>query len=340
MVLAELQSSGQLSNEVSDRLFEAILNREWSKGQVTGLLVALRLLGETSGILQAGVRALQKRSIAVEHTQPVVFDAVSVAGSDEQSLDVSVGVAIIAAAAGVTTITQSATGAVGQVGSADILAALGLAREVPSANLLDVLEGASIASANAAAHHPRLSALTGPARELGLLTVVDTLTALINPARPTHLLMGARSDDTRRVAAAALQPGSVKRAWVVHSSEGRSLVSPCASTRISVLSGSRVMESEVSPQDFGLRPAGPEALIGGTAKAHAKILEAILAGEEHPARATLLVNAAASLAIIKDTRLPEACRLAQRLIDKGKALETLRSWQRLTLQYARARQAG
>jgi anthranilate phosphoribosyltransferase len=52
----------------------------------------------------------------------------------------------------------------------------------------------------------------------------------------------------------------------------------------------------------------------------------VLSGKPHAARGALVLNAAAGLAISKDLRLQDAAALAEKMLDTGKARETLESW--------------
>jgi anthranilate phosphoribosyltransferase len=81
---------------------------------------------------------------------------------------------------------------------------------------------------------------------------------------------------------------------------------------VSVVTPDAVQERVVAPEDFGLTRSPPGALAGGDPEHNAGILRQILAGDIHPARTALLLNAAASLAIARGLELRGARRWPRR----------------------------
>ena len=80
----------------------------------------------------------------------------------------------------------------------------------------------------------------------------------------------------------------------------------------------------INPEDFGLNKCTKDDLKGGTPEENAKITRAILNGEKGPKRDAVLMNAGASLYIGgKADSFAAGIKLAEQLIDSGKALETL-----------------
>jgi anthranilate phosphoribosyltransferase len=126
--------------------------------------------------------------------------------------------------------------------------------------------------------------------------------------------------------AAALRDLGVQ-AWVVHSEDGLDEISPYAPTHVSVVSSGSIEERCIAPEDFRLTPSAPGAIDGGEPEQNAAILRLVLAGEPHPARAALVLNAAASLALARGLSLPAAAELAQATLDSGAVLRTLQVWQ-------------
>ena len=98
----------------------------------------------------------------------------------------------------------------------------------------------------------------------------------MNPARPTHQLVGVYDDALRPVMAEALGRLGLRRAWVVRSEDGLDEVSPTGRTRISVLENGRVTERTIGPSDLGVAPIALEALRGGDATENAGVLTSIL----------------------------------------------------------------
>jgi len=213
-------------------------------------------------------------------------------------------------------------------GSADVFEAMGIPIDVPPARQKSVLREAGIAFLFATAHHPALKHASQARRELGARTIFNVLGPLANPARATHQLVGVYEDSLRSIVAHALGGLGTKRAWIVRSEDGLDEVSPCAPTRVSELADGQVREFVVTPGDFGIEHMARSALAGGDAEFNARALGAILAGEAHPAREAVVLNAAAALCVATGESPRDSASRARRAIDEGATKDTLERWRR------------
>lgn len=325
-VFAELRSSGGLRASTARQVFDAIFAGDWTAAQIAGLLIALQMQGETAEVLGAAAAALRANMLTVDHSFPVVLDTCGTGGDGLGTINVSTGAALIVAAAGVPVAKHGNRAASSRSGSADVLSALGISLDVPPGAQARVLSEAKIAFLFAPAHHPAMKHAGPPRRDLGVRTIFNMLGPLANPARATHQLVGAFSDEVRHLMASALRELGVSGAWVVHSEDGLDEISPYAPTRVSVVESGRLRERVVTPEDFGLARSAPGALDGGGPEENAAIIRRILAGEPHPARTALVLNAAASLALARGSTLTVAATLAAEALDSGAAATTLRLW--------------
>jgi anthranilate phosphoribosyltransferase len=329
-VLAELESPGGLGAETARRVFDAILKGEWAPTLIAGLLVALRLRGESAVVVGAAARALRANMLPLEHVLPVVFDTCGTGGDGLGTVNVSTGAALIVAAAGVPVAKHGNRAASSRSGSADVLGALGVNLDVPPAAQRQVLEQANIAFLFAPAHHPAMKFAGPPRRELGVRTIFNMLGPLANPARATHQLVGAYSHGVRQIMAEALLDLGITSAWVVHAEDGLDEISPFGPTRVSVVEGGRIQERVVTPADFGFAPSATGAINGGGPEENAGIIQRVLAGEAHPAATALLLNAGASLALARGGSLRDGAELARATVASGAALRTLETWREVT----------
>ena len=325
-VFAELQTERAMSPLVARRVFDSILAGGWTPVQIGAFLVSLELLGQTSTVIAAAAKAMRAKMVEVKHDLPLVFDLCGTGGDGKNTINVSTGAAIIMAAAGVPVAKHGNRAASSRAGSADVLAALGIPLDLPPLAAAEVLRATNITFLFAQEYHPAMKYAAGPRRELGVPTIFNLLGPLCNPALPTHQLVGIFSEERRPALAAALASLGVKGAWVVRGEDGLDEISPYGPTRLSVITGGRVEEGVVSPEDFGLLRSPQGALDGGDAQRNAGILREVLSGKPHAARGALVLNAAAGLAIAKDLRLQDAAALAEQMLDSGKARECLESW--------------
>ncbi|MET0795139.1 MAG: anthranilate phosphoribosyltransferase, partial [Polyangiaceae bacterium] len=138
-----------------------------------------------------------------------------------------------------------------------------------------------------------------------------------------HQLLGAFDDASRPVLAGALSELGTKRSWVVRSEDGLDEMSPFAATRISEIDGGKVREFSLTPEDFGLPRSPAGAIAGGEPTHNARVLEAILRNEEHPAKDAVLLNAAAALVVALGLEPKAATARARQVLQSGAASESL-----------------
>jgi anthranilate phosphoribosyltransferase len=329
-VLGRLLAAGPMAaGDVRDA-FDEIFAGRWTAVQVGAFAVALRMTGESAGTIVAAAEALRSTMTVVEHDLPIVVDTCGTGGDGAHTLNLSSGAALVVAACELHVAKHGNRSASSRCGSADVFEAMGIPIDVPPMRQAEVLREAGIAFLFAQAHHPALRHAAQARRELGTRTIFNALGPLVNPARPTHQLVGVYDDALRPLAARALGALGAKKAWVVRGEDGLDEVSPCAPTRVSEWTGDgEVRERVVTPEDFGLPRLPRAAVAGGDVDDNARALAAILEGQPHRARDAVVLNAAAALAIATGEELKACTARARRAIDRGDARETLDRWRRV-----------
>jgi anthranilate phosphoribosyltransferase len=316
--------------------FEAILAGAWTPAQIAGLLVALRLRGETASDITAAASAMRAAMIAVDHGLESTLDTCGTGGDGLGTLNVSTAAAVVVASLGISVAKHGNRAISSRSGSADVVEALGVPIDVPAERHGHVLREAGITFLFAPAHHPAMKHAGPVRRELGIRTIFNVLGPLANPARATHQLLGTYDDALRPVMAETLRALGTRRAWVVRGEDGADEVSPSGPTRVTELDGDRIRERIVAPEDFGVQRSGGAALAGGDAAANAKAIESILRGEPHPAQSAVVLNAAAAAVVAQGGEPKDATEKVLAALASGRAFATLERWRAAA---ARARTA-
>ncbi|MCX8135215.1 MAG: anthranilate phosphoribosyltransferase [Roseococcus sp.] len=328
-VLARLADGARLAESEAEAAFNIIMAGEATPAQIAGLLMAMRVRGETVAELTGAVRALRAHMTAVEAPAGAI-DIVGTGGDASGSLNISTAAALVVAGCGVPVAKHGNRALSSKSGAADALAALGVNLDVPIERLPEVIRSAGICFLLAPRHHPALRHAGGARMELGTRTLFNLLGPLANPARVTRQMTGAFSAQWLRPMAEALARLGTERAWVVHG-QGLDEIALSGPTRVVELNAGAIREFSISPADAGLPEAPPEAIRGGDPAENALALRALLEGAPGPYRDIVLLNAAAALVVAgRAADLREGAAMAARALDEGRAKAALEALVRAT----------
>src|SRR5262249_41022447 len=134
------------------------------------------------------------------------------------------------------------------------------------------LDQVGLAFLFAPAVHSAMKYVQPARRELRLRTGFNLLGPLTNPAHASAQVVGVYSDDLVEKLAEALSMLGLRRALVVHGSDGLDEVTITGPTRIADVRNGLVHSYEVTPEEFGLTPSPMETIAGGDATANAAII--------------------------------------------------------------------
>ncbi len=321
-VLAALAQGETLSAEQSEAAFSLIMSGEATPAQIAGMLMAMRVRGETVAEMTGAVRAMRARMIEVE-APPGAIDVCGTGGDGAATLNVSTAVTFVLAGAGIPVAKHGNRALSSQTGGADVLSVLGVDIDAAPSRLAGILRDAGSVFLFAPKHHAALRHAAGPRVELGTRTIFNLLGPLASPARVRRQLTGTFALQWLRPMAEALQALGTECAWIVHG-QGLDELTVAGDNRVAALEQGKIREFIIRPDDAGL-PVSPVASIrGGDPKHNAAALLRLLQGEAGPYRDTVLLNAAAGLIVAGAIdNLTAGVALAARTIDDGAALAAL-----------------
>jgi anthranilate phosphoribosyltransferase len=302
-------------------------------------LTALAQKGETPGEIAAFVHALRGKSISPPldpawRDAREILDVVGTGGDRLGTFNISTATALICAAAGVTVAKHGNRAVTSQAGSADVLEALGVPMDLSPPDAARSLRERRFAFFFAPAYHPVIKHIASARKlcaERGQRTIFNYLGPLLNPVRPSAMLVGVPQPELCEPLARVLQSLGVRRAMVVcgqvqiSGSKGAGAID-----ELSTLGGNTIAEfyqergfatSILSPVQFPLQPAALADLVGGDRHVNAEIIRRLFRGEERgPKRDAVLLNSAAALFVAGQSKsLAEGWDLAGQTIDSGRA---------------------
>lgn len=322
-LIAKAASGTALSREEASGAFGILMSGEATPAQIGGLLMALRVRGETVDEIAGAVSVMRAKMTRVQ-APPEAIDIVGTGGDASGSYNISTCAAFIVAAAGVPIAKHGNRALSSRSGAADVLAELGVAIDLSPIGIAACIEKAGIGFMFAPAHHAAMKHV-GPARvELGTRTIFNLLGPLSNPAGVDRQLVGVFAREWVRPVAEVLAALGTRRALVVHGSDGLDEMTTTGATHCAAVEDGAVREFDVAPDEVGLPRADLSALKGGDAAHNADAVRAVLAGEPGAFRDIACLNAAGALVVAETVEtLEQGVARAQDLLDSGAAMKRL-----------------
>ena len=322
-ILARLANAERLTESEAEDAFGIIMGGEATPAQIAGLLMAMRVRGETVAEMTGAVRAMRARMVAIT-AQADAMDLVGTGGDGAGTLNISTATAMVVAGAGVPVAKHGNRNLSSKSGAADAISALGISLDVPIDRLPAVLAEAGMVFLMAPRHHASMRHAAGPRVELGTRTIFNLLGPMANPARVKRQMTGAFAPEWLRPMAETLARLGTERAWLVHGQGLDELTLAGESQVVSLEADGSIREFTVAPEDAGLPRAPTEAVKGGDPAHNAAALEALLKGEPGAYRDVVLLNAAAALIVAgRAVDLRQGAAIAAKAINDGAALGVL-----------------
>ncbi|WP_424813870.1 anthranilate phosphoribosyltransferase [Roseococcus sp. YIM B11640] len=327
--LARLAAGETLAESEAESAFGIIMAGEATPAQIAGMLMAMRVRGETVAEMTGAVRAMRARMIPVEVPGGAV-DIVGTGGDASGSLNISTASAMVVAGAGVPVAKHGNRALSSRSGAADALSALGINLDIPLERLPETLREVGMVFLLATRHHAALRHAGGARVELGTRTIFNLLGPLANPGRVKFQMTGAFSADWLQPMAETLGRLGTERAWLVHG-QGMDELAISGPSEVVELSGGRTRRFNVTPEDAGLPVHPIEAIKGGEPAENAVALVELLEGKPGAYRDMVRLNAGAALLVAgRVATLREGAALAAESIDTGRALDVLNRLRRVT----------
>lgn len=301
-----------------------IMEGKCSDAQISGLLMGLRMKGETVEEITGSAKLMRIKSNHVDVHSDFTIDTCGTGGDGANTFNISTTVSFIAAAAGVPVVKHGNRSVSSRCGSADVLEALGVNIQLEPEEVQRCVEECNLGFMFAPNFNPAMKYAARARKELGVRTIFNVLGPLVNPAKAKGQVLGVFDADLTHTIAEVLNKLEVERALVVHGMDGLDEITTTRETKISKLENGRIEDYFISPEDFGLERANSLDLVGGDAQENARILKEILQGKEGAKRDIVLLNAAAAIYVGKKANsIEEGLEIARSTIDEGLAFEKL-----------------
>ena len=309
---------------------DEIMSGEASEVQMSAYLTAMSMKGETIEEITASAKAMRDHCVRLLNDKEVL-EIVGTGGDGSNTFNISTTSSIVISAAGVPVAKHGNRSASSKCGAADVLEELGVNIYIEPEKSLKCLREIDLCFLFAQNYHLSMKYVAGVRKELSIRTIFNILGPLTSPAGASMEVLGVYERELLEPLADVLNNLGVKSAMVVYGLDGMDEISASDKTAVCELKDGKTMTYELSPEYFDMEIASKEDLVGGDARENAKITLSILNGEKGPKRNAVLLNSAAGFYVAgRVDSLKEGVKLAEEIIDSGKALKQLEKFIEVT----------
>ncbi|AUI66357.1 MULTISPECIES: anthranilate phosphoribosyltransferase [Glaesserella] len=322
-LLEKLFNHQTLSQTESHFLFQHLMQGKLSSEQLAGVLIALKLRGETIAEIAGAVTA------TLEHAQPFATpdypfaDIVGTGGDGANTINISTASAIVAASMGLKIAKHGSRSVSSKTGASDVLTALGIDVSISAEKARQALDNTHLCFLFAPQYHQGFKYAIPVRQALKTRTLFNILGPLVNPARPKHQLLGVYSPELIKTYAETVNSLNHRHTIVVHGS-GLDEVAVHGETQVAEVENGEICYFSLTPEDFGVQTHSLEALKGGEPVENAAKITALLQGKGEAAHIdAVAVNVAMLMRLFGERDLKTNTAKVKAHLATGKAFDTL-----------------
>ncbi|MFO1435519.1 MAG: anthranilate phosphoribosyltransferase [Gammaproteobacteria bacterium] len=330
-ILRTLVDGRNLNGAEMEQAMRAIMSGEATPAQIGGLLIGLRVKGETVEEIAAAASVMRELVTPVRvHAEPLI-DTCGTGGDKSNTFNISTTSAFVVAAAGGKVAKHGNRSVSSTCGSADVLEAAGARLDLTPEAVARCIETLGVGFMYAPAHHAATRHAVGPRRELGVRTLFNVLGPLTNPAGAKRQVIGLYSAHWLEPLAEVLrQLGSV-HVLLVHAQDGLDEISLAASTEVAELNNGDISRYRISPEDIGVVASNLDDICVRTPGESLALVRTVLANKPGPALEIVCANAGAAIYTCGlSSNIAEGVDRARTVIASGAAQQAFESFIRLT----------
>ncbi|MDR2300587.1 MAG: anthranilate phosphoribosyltransferase [Deltaproteobacteria bacterium] len=317
-VFEALGRGQDLDEDMAERIFERLMDGELSQAQAGALLMSLRTKGETPVEVAAAARSVLNRATPVSLFAGEALDVVGTGGDNRFSFNCSTATALTVAALGHMVLKHGNRSVSSKSGSADVLERLGFDIELSQDELSRRLKNEKFVFLYAPQYHPAFKHIMPVRRELGVRTLFNILGPLVNPARPSHRLIGVYQSELLDLMAGALARLGPMTAAVVHGAGGYDELTSMGPAQVRLIKDRTITPMTLDPADYGLEPCSPEDLTISDPRQGAEVLKKLLNGQgSKPMTDMLIFNVGMALFLLRGGPMPDRITEARKAVLAG-----------------------
>lgn len=329
--LVKLMNREHLTRYEINQLANAMFNGELTDSQLSAILIALAMKGETVDEMTGIVEVVREKALDIPTTITTAMDNCGTGGDLSFSFNVSTTAAFVLAAGGVKMAKHGNRSISSKSGSADVLEALGINLYHTPQELSDIFDQTGLIFLFAQHVHPNMRYVMPVRRELEVRTVLNLIGPFTNPVDLDTQLLGTSRPDLLETTAQVLKSLGRRRAVVVTGPDGMDEASLDGVNHYALLDESgNITTHSFDYQSIGMSRVTLQEIRGGEGKENAEILKNVLKNIPSPFLEVTVLNAGLGFfaAGLVET-IEDGVAKAREVISSGAALAKLTEMQEI-----------
>lgn len=322
-ILEYLFEGNKLTKEQAKESLLEVGQGKHSEAEFASFLTVFKMRPITSEELAGFRNAMAELSLKTDLSEFNGIDVVGTGGDGKNTFNISTLACFVIAGAGVNVTKHGNYAASSTSGSSNVLELLGYKFSNAIEKLKSDLFKGNFCFLHAPLFHPAMKHIAPVRRALKVQTFFNILGPMINPSSPKYQVIGVNNEENFNHYKNVYKTLDINFA-IVNSLDGYDEVSLTADTHFV----SKNIETNLSPENFGMEKISPEKLFGGNSiEEAAAIFVNILKGKGTTEQNNAVVaNAALGLQLVfTEKSLTDCVEIARESLESGKALDKFKA---------------
>lgn len=325
-ILNRLIQHEVLSRQESKDILVGIANKAYNESEIASFLTVYMMRSIQLEELEGFRDALLELCLAVDLSAYEPIDLCGTGGDGKDTFNISTLASFVTAASGIKVTKHGNYGVSSSCGSSNVMEALGIKFTNDKDYLEKALDQVGICVLHAPLFHPAMKQVAPIRKALGVKTFFNMLGPMVNPAFPTHQMVGVFNLELARIYGYLYQKTN-KQYSIVHALDGYDEVSLTGATKVITRENERIL----NPAHFNVNTLEAKDIAGGESVASAAtIFVDILSGKGSEAQNNVVcANAALAINTVQNNDIETAFEQAKETLLSGAALKKLQQLQAL-----------
>ncbi|MBD1147677.1 anthranilate phosphoribosyltransferase [Pelagibacterales bacterium SAG-MED31] len=310
-----------LTPDESMQLFEFIMNGNLNDIDISAILIALKIKGETKDEILGASKIMRSKSMKIFSSDNTV-DTCGTGGDMSDTLNISTAASLVAASCGIKIAKHGNKSVSSKSGSADMLQHIGYKISNEPKILEDQLNINNFCFMFAQYHHSAMQFVINVRKALETRTIFNLLGPLTNPANAKNQLLGVYDKKWLNTHCEVLRDLGSNNVMVVHGMDGLDEITLSQNTYICELKDKNISRYILDPREIGYDYISLEDIKGGDPKYNAECFLKMIDGNFSQFQKIVELNAGAAIYLSrKCSNIMEGSIIARKAINEGKTKE-------------------